>query len=133
MNPDNVLVSIERVNPVVGMIDFGDMLHAPLINDLAVACAYEVIKMESLYGGSKDLLLGYHNERKLSHSEVMLLPMLVYNRIAMSLIISEWRACKHPENKEYILGNIDHTWSVFKEIREEEIEKTGTQLRAFLQ
>jgi len=132
MNPDNVLVSTEGASPVIGMIDFGDMLHAPLINDLAVACAYEVIRMESLYGGSKNLLLGYHNEKKLLHSEVVLLPMLIYNRIAMSLIISEWRASKHPENREYILGNIDHTWSVFKEIKEEEIEKTGTQLGEIL-
>ena len=132
MNPDNVLVSAEGASSVIGMIDFGDMLHAPLINDLAVACAYEVIKMESLYRGSKDLLLGYHNEKKLSDSEVMLLPMLVYNRIAMSLIISEWRASKHPENREYILGNIDHTWSVFKKIKEEEVEKTGTQLGELL-
>ena len=132
MNPDNVLVSTEGANPVIGMIDFGDMLHAPLINDLAVACAYEVIRMESLYGGSENLLLGYHNEKKLLHSEVVLLPMLIYNRIAMSLIISEWRASKHPENREYILGNIDHTWSVFKEIKEEEIEKTGTQLGEIL-
>ncbi len=36
------------------------------------------------------------------------------------------------EKKEYILGNIDHTWSVFKEIKEEEIEKTGTQLGELL-
>ena len=132
MNPDNVLVSTEGASSVVGMIDFGDMLHAPLINDLAVACAYEVIRMESLYGGSKDLFFGYHNEKKLSYSEAILLPMLVYNRIAMSLIISEWRASKHPENREYILGNIDHTWSVFKKIKEEEVEKTGTQLGELL-
>ena len=132
MNPDNVLVSAEKASSVVGMIDFGDMLHAPLINDLAVACAYEVVRMESLYVGSKDLFFGYHNEKKLSYSEAMLLPMLVYNRIAMSLIISEWRASKHPENREYILGNIDHTWSVFKKIKEEEVEKTGTQLGELL-
>ena len=50
----------------------------------------------------------------------------------MSLIISEWRASKHPENREYILGNIDHTWSVFKKIKEEEVEKTGTQLGELL-
>ena len=128
MNPDNVLVSKENPSSVVGMIDFGDMLHAPLINDLAVACAYETIRVKSLYSGSKDLLLGYHSENNLLESEATLLPMLTYNRIAMSLIISEWRASKHPENKEYILGNIDHTWSIFKEINEEEIEKTGTQL-----
>ena len=128
MNPDNVLVTKEKPSSVVGMIDFGDMLHAPLINDLAVACAYEAIRVESLFSGSKDLFLGYHNENNLLESEIMLLPMLSYNRIAMSLIISEWRASKHPENKEYILGNIDHTWTIFKEMNEEEIEKTSTQL-----
>ena len=86
MNPDNVLVSKEDPSSVVGMIDFGDMLHAPLIKDLAVACAYETIRVESLYRGSKDLLLGYHSENNLLESEAILLPMLAYNRIAMSLI-----------------------------------------------
>ncbi len=128
MNPDNVLVTKEGPSSVVGMIDFGDMLHAPLINDLAVACAYEAIRTESLFSGSKDLLQGYHNENKLSESEIMLLPMLTYNRIAMSLIISEWRSRKHPENREYILGNIEYTWAIFKDIKEEEIEKVGNSL-----
>ncbi len=128
MNPDNVLVTKEGSSSVVGMIDFGDMLHAPLINDLAVACAYEAIRTESLFSGSKDLLQGYHNENKLSESEIMLLPMLTYNRIAMSLIISEWRSRKHPENREYILGNIEYTWAIFKDIKEEEIEKVGNSL-----
>ena len=132
MNPDNILVARNEPSSVVGMIDFGDMLHAPLINDLAVACSYEIIRMGSLYQGSKTLLSAYHNEKKLSESEIRLLPMLAYNRIAMSLTINEWRAGKHPENKEYILGNIDHTWSVFKEIKEEEIEKTGRQLSELL-
>tara|TARA_B100000676_G_scaffold287458_1_gene318006 strand:- start:1981 stop:3030 length:1050 start_codon:yes stop_codon:yes gene_type:complete len=128
MNPDNVLVTKEGPSSVVGMIDFGDMLHAPLINDLAVACAYEAIRTESLFSGSKDLLQGYHNENKLSESEIMLLSMLTYNRIAMSLIISEWRSRKHPENREYILGNIEYTWAIFKDIKEEEIEKVGNSL-----
>ena len=131
MNPDNVLVDKEDPFSVAGMIDFGDMLYAPLINDLSVACAYESIREESLYQGSKHLLLGYHAENKLTESELRLLPMLSYNRIAMSLIISEWRASEHPENKEYILGNIGHTWMVFEDIIPNEIEPVGEQLARF--
>ena len=133
MNPDNILVAKHRPSSVIGMIDFGDMLLAPLINDLAVACAYEAIKEGSLFGGSKHLLFGYHNENNLLDDEIILLPMLVYNRIAMSLIISEWRASKHPENKEYILGNIDKTWSVFEGIKEEKLQKIGTELCKLVQ
>ena len=34
----------------------------------------------------------------------------------MSLVISEWRASEHPENREYILGSIEKTWGVLKDI-----------------
>ena len=131
MNPDNVLVNKENPYSMSGMIDFGDMLYAPLVNDLSVACAYETIREKSLYHGSKHLLLGYHAENKLTEDELRLVPMLAYNRIAMSLIISEWRAEKHPENKEYILGNISHTWMVFEEIVLKEIGRIGEQLEDF--
>ena len=131
MNPDNVLVDKENPYTMAGMIDFGDMLYAPLVNDLSVACAYETIREKSLYHGSKHLLLGYHTENKLTEDELRLVPMLAYNRIAMSLIISEWRAEEHPENKEYILGNISHTWMVFEDIPLEEMGRIGEQLEGF--
>ena len=57
--------------------------------------------------------------------------MLAYNRIAMSLIISEWRAEEHPENRDYILGNISHTWEVFEGIALEEMEIMGERLEGF--
>ena len=132
MNPDNVLVNKENPCSMTGMIDFGDMLYAPLVNDLSVACAYETIREESLYHGSKHLLLGYHAENRLTEDELRLVPMLAYNRIAMSLIISEWRAEEHPENKEYILGNISHTWMVFEGIATEGIRRVGEQLEGFV-
>ena len=131
MNPDNVLVNKENPYSMAGMIDFGDMLYAPLVNDISVACAYETIREESLYDGSKHLLLGYHTENKLTEDELRLVPMLAYNRIAMSLIISEWRAEEHPENKDYILGNISHTWEVFEGIALEEMETMGERLEGF--
>jgi Ser/Thr protein kinase RdoA (MazF antagonist) len=42
LNPYNVLVDPQDHITTVGLIDFGDMVQAPLINELAVACSYQL-------------------------------------------------------------------------------------------
>jgi len=61
-----------------------------------------------------------------------LLPGLIVNRIAMTLVISEWRATTHPENKEYILGAIEKTWAVLKQTHKEQPKDIANQLIRFL-
>ena len=39
-NPHNVLADAVDDTRIAGVIDFGDMVHAPLVQDLATACAY---------------------------------------------------------------------------------------------
>ena len=58
-----------------------------------------------------------------------LLPSLVVNRIAMTAIISEWRAKEHPENQDYILGNINRTWEVLKKLQKSEYVEAAEQLK----
>ena len=132
MNPDNVLVRQDALKKVSGMIDFGDMVFAPLVNDLAVAAAYQTVEQQNLLTGTCYLLGGYQTTYPLTADEIALLPSLVVNRIAMSLIIAEWRATTHPENKEYILGSIEKTWSVFKQVRQEQPKEIANQLTKFL-
>ena len=43
-NPFNILVSEDDPGTITGVLDFGDMIRAPLINDLAVATAYQVAR-----------------------------------------------------------------------------------------
>ena len=132
MNPDNVLVKQDAPTKVSGMIDFGDMVFAPLVNDLAVAAAYQTVTQQNLLTGTCYLLEGYQKEYPLTKDEIILLPSLVVNRIAMSLIIAEWRATTHPENKEYILGSIEKTWVVLKQIHKEQPKETANQLIRFV-
>jgi hydroxylysine kinase len=49
LNPNNVLLSGDREPDVSGILDLGDALTAPLINDVAVAAAYHI-------GGAPDPL-----------------------------------------------------------------------------
>ena len=116
MNPDNLLVKESNPQLVSGIIDFGDMVNTPLVNDLAVAAAYQTVKQKDLFVGTCDLLAGYQDEYPLTEAEISLLPGLIVNRIAMSLVISEWRASEHPENREYILGSVEKTWGALKDI-----------------
>ena len=132
MNPDNLLVEANNPQVVSGIIDFGDMVNTPLVNDLAVAAAYQTVKQKDLFVGTCDLLAGYQDEYPLTETEISLLPGLIVNRIAMTLVISEWRATTHPENKEYILGSIEKTWAVLKQTHKEQPRETANQLISFL-
>ena len=132
MNPDNLLVKATNPQAVSGIIDFGDMVNTALVNDLAVAAAYQTVKQKDLFVGTCDLLAGYQNEYPLTDTEISLLPGLIVNRIAMSLVISEWRASEHPENREYILSSIEETWSVLKNIVMDGYGHTANQLSDYL-
>ena len=129
MNPDNVLVKHSDSSQVAGMIDFGDMVHAPLINDPAVAAAYQTVSCGDLFQGTADILKGYHSTNPLQEQELDLLPSLVVNRIAMTAIISEWRAKEHPENQDYILGNINRTWEVLNRLHKQEYADIAERLK----
>jgi Ser/Thr protein kinase RdoA (MazF antagonist) len=103
-NPHNILVSESDAERIAGVIDFGDIVRAPLINDLAVALSYQIGKTDGL-AISETLLAGYHSIRPLLAEELECLPALIRARLAMTVIITEWRAATHPNNAAYILRN----------------------------
>lgn len=103
-NPHNVLVDPDRPENVTGVIDFGDMVEAPAINDLAVALAYHVFSGPGLEDVAA-ILSAYAAIRPLSRLELSCLPTLVRTRLAMTIVISEWRSSLQPENSRYILRN----------------------------
>ena len=129
MNPDNVVVKHSDISEVAGLIDFGDMVYAPLINEPAVAAAYQAVSYADLFLGTTYILKGYHSANPLQEQEVDLLPSLVVNRIAMTAIISEWRAKEHPENQDYILGNINRTWEVLNKFQKHDYAEIAEQLK----
>ena len=76
---------------VAGIIDFGDMIHAPLVCDLA-ACASDFIAAGSDPAGiAAALCRGYHAVQPLEREELRLLPDLVMIRQVLTLELFEFR------------------------------------------
>ncbi|WP_313531301.1 phosphotransferase enzyme family protein [Shinella sp.] len=108
-NPHNILLDPAEPTKVVGIIDFGDMVHAPLINDLAVGISYHMAT-DNWTARTGAFLDGFLSARPLLAPEVELLPLLMRCRLAMSIIIAEWRSARFPENRAYIMRNHATAW-----------------------
>ncbi len=104
LNPHNVLVA-ERPSRVTGLIDLGDAVWAPLVGEVAIAAAYHLDTGADPLARSLALVRGYHARLPLQAAEVELLCPLIATRLAMTVVITAWRAARHPENRDYIVRN----------------------------
>jgi Ser/Thr protein kinase RdoA (MazF antagonist) len=105
LNPYNIMIAAQDTDRASGVIDFGDMVHGALVTDVAVTCSY-------LFGDGADplapichFLSAYAAVRPLHEAEYAILPDLIATRLAMTVIITNWRAAQYPENAAYILRN----------------------------
>ncbi len=110
LNPSNILFEVTDPYTPCGLLDFGDALRAPRIQDLAVAASYafspgaEKAELDAA-AHARALVAGYQTQRALHPEEIATLPVLVRARLAMTTIITAWRANLHPANAGYILRN----------------------------
>lgn len=96
-------------NRVVGVIDFGDLIHTPLICDLAVPIAELIREHPEPIATAAEITAGYHAVTALEDDELGLIFDLASTRCAMEVTIASWRVVDHPENTKYILGSIEET------------------------
>jgi 4-aminobutyrate aminotransferase-like enzyme/Ser/Thr protein kinase RdoA (MazF antagonist) len=101
MNLHNVLVDEKRPERITGLIDFGDMIHAPLIVELAVAGSDVVLGTDPL-DRVAELLRGYHEIVPLTAQETDLLYDLIQSRHAMSLAILARRRAQNMSEPNYL-------------------------------
>jgi len=112
----NLVINPKRPTEVAGIIDFGDLVYAPLIMDLAVASdltGRPSWDPESLL----DLAIGYDAVLPLESEEVDLLPDLVLGRMAMTATIVAARAVLFPDVSAYI--DLEHDlWEQIERVAE---------------
>jgi Ser/Thr protein kinase RdoA (MazF antagonist) len=85
----NLLRADSTSREVVGLIDFGDMVYAPIINELAVtAAAFQRLASDQL-GAIENLLIGFHRTHTLSDAEVSLLWDAIILRLLLSVLLSD--------------------------------------------
>lgn len=110
-NPHNVLADAVRDDRIAGIIDFGDMVHAPLVQDLATACAYHVQPGGHALDGPAEIVVAFHAVCPLLPAELDILFDFIVARGIISVAISGWRALKQPGNADYILRNYARAWA----------------------
>ncbi len=100
LNDYNVLVGGEEGHDhrVVGVIDFGDMLHSYTIGELAIAAAYAVLDAADPLSVLWHMVHGYHAVRPMSEQEMTSFFGLVILRLCTSAVLAAFQQSAHPEN-----------------------------------
>jgi len=84
---------------ISGVIDFGDMVYAPLINELAVGITYLLFNKENPLQTASIVLKPYHRILPLRSEEVDLLYYIIAGRLCLSLMNSAHSSRNEPDNK----------------------------------
>ena len=115
---------------VVGVIDFGDLIHAPLVCDLAVPICELTEAQANPDATAAAITAGYHSVTPLLDDELRLIFDLVATRCAMCIAVAHWRVGDHPENAEYIMAGVIEMGERLERMRETGPERMHTALRS---
>jgi 4-aminobutyrate aminotransferase-like enzyme/Ser/Thr protein kinase RdoA (MazF antagonist) len=99
MSLDNVLFGNDL--RVSGIVDFGDMTHAALVCDLAVAVADVLHGRDDAIEAADAMIGGYVSVTPLEDEEAGLLADLVAARLATEVAVTAWRSGLYPGNAAY--------------------------------
>ncbi len=116
-------------NRVSGVIDFGDLIHAPLVCDLAVPIAGLIDDHPDPIAAAAEITAGYHAVTQFEDDELRLIFDLACTRLAMEVTIANWRVCDHPENTTYIMAGIQDAGAQLDRLRALGAERMYTALR----
>ncbi len=105
LNPLNLLVDPADEIRVTGVIDFGDMTHAAVISDVAVAaaelippdCADPAAAREAV----RETAIAYDDSLPLFPEELAMLGVLAAARLLMTVVIHEWHVHRNPASGHY--------------------------------
>jgi 4-aminobutyrate aminotransferase-like enzyme/Ser/Thr protein kinase RdoA (MazF antagonist) len=114
-NDHNLLVDGDKVS---GVLDFGDMLHSYLVNDVAVACAYAMLGRRDPHHIAGEIVDGYRSVAPLTNTEMEALPGFIVLRLALSVCISARQQAAAPENR-YLSISAAPAWDLLATLARE--------------
>jgi Ser/Thr protein kinase RdoA (MazF antagonist) len=126
----NILMRPDDDQRVAGVIDFGDLVRAPLVQELGVTASYHLDRAAGadLFAPLGALLAGYEALRPLTEPEARVLFDLIATRLALRGLIPAWRAAQYPENSDYLLRNAGRAWEVMGRVADMDPEHGQAQL-----
>jgi 4-aminobutyrate aminotransferase-like enzyme len=103
-NDLNVLVDAQGA---LSLVDFGDVVRAPRVCGLAVACTYAMFGADDPVRAVLPVVEGYHAQWPLSPQELALVEPLVRTRLAMSACLAAVQRAEQPDNDYLDVSQVD--------------------------
>ncbi len=88
---------------ITGIIDFGDVVYAPLVNNLAIALTYIMLETEKPFEKAYAVVEGYHQVYPLTETEVDLLYYLIAARLCVSVLHAAQQRAAESTNPHHFL------------------------------
>lgn len=111
-SPYNVVVDDQWEGYVTGVIDFGDTVRSAVIFDPAVAMANLLGRTpQDPWREACAFVAGYQRTRPIRDHEVPLLPVAALARLTLRGLITNWRAERVPERRDYLLAHAKDDWA----------------------
>ncbi|CAN7621504.1 phosphotransferase [Rhizobium rhizogenes] len=132
-NMENILVDPDTPETVSGIIDFGDMVHAPRVFDVAVGAAYQMGDAEDPVEAICDFLEEYSTLVSLTEQEIAAIYPAILTRMVMRLAIPQWRAGLFPENRGFYVRNSPTVWAQLARLDAIPVETIVARLAAACQ
>ncbi len=107
-NDYNIVVKKEKI---IGFIDFGDSIYAPVINDLAISLSYALMGTKNFYKSLKNIVGTYNEFYKLSDQDIYSLLGLIKSRLVITLVMAAKQRKKYPDNK-YLSISEKNAWDL---------------------
>ncbi len=107
-NEWNVLIKKDAVS---GFIDFGDLAHSFLINEVAIAATYLSYDKKEPLPWIASFLAAYHQILPLEKQEVEILYYLIAGRLCTSICNAAHSRLSQPDN-DYAGSSEEHAWSL---------------------
>lgn len=101
LHGDNVLAESRRQNAIAGVIDFGDMVRAPMIMEVAVAASYLRTENSDVLSLIMPFVAAYHSILPLQEEELEVLFDLIRVRLVATISILRWRRAQRGADDEY--------------------------------
>lgn len=116
-NDYNVLVSEgdPRRRHVVGVIDFGDMVYAPTVCDLAVGLAYAMLDQVDPIEAATHVVRGYHSVWPLNEAELAVLYPLACARLLISVTNAAHQGQAQPDHA-YLTIHESRAWALIEKL-----------------
>ncbi len=104
-HPRNLLLN-SNGNACLGILDFGDMIHAPVVLEPAVAMAEFLAEGVASYELIGEILAGYVAVQPLADADLELLYELITARLAANLLIHAWRSRHDPAGAKEVEDSV---------------------------